>query len=182
MIFALIGPSGSGKGKFAEIFKEFSIEKSVSCTTRKIREGEKEGVNYYFLKGNEPDFKERMLSSPAYDSHRGVFYFTEKEEFLKRDNVYCEMSRKGIHDLKRVFGEDNVVSIYIYCNPEDCKDRIENRNGIEYAEMRMNCNYEEESFSDIDNADYVICNNNKNSFIKNSEIFRTIIKMEMDKK
>ena len=178
-IFALIGPSGSGKGFFAEVFKELSIEKSISCTTRKKRAGEIEGINYFFVDEKEPAFLERLNESPAHDFHRGVYYFTEKGEFDKDVNIYCEMSRKGIFDLRNFFGEENVVCIYIYSEPEECEERIKRRNGEEYSNFRMKCNFKDKSFDDIDIADYVICNNSRNDCIKNKEILKKIVKMEM---
>ena len=49
MKFVFIGPSGGGKGTFAEIFKDKGIQKAISHTTRSMRDGEKEGVDYFFL-------------------------------------------------------------------------------------------------------------------------------------
>lgn len=55
-IVALMGEAGSGKDtilhsimeKYPSYFNEI-----ISCTTRPPREGEKEGVNYYFLSIDE---------------------------------------------------------------------------------------------------------------------------------
>ena len=50
LLIVISGPSGAGKGtiynKVLERLPE--IRKSISVTTRKPREGEKEGVHYYF--------------------------------------------------------------------------------------------------------------------------------------
>lgn len=178
-IFALIGPSGAGKGTFSKIFEEFGIKRSISATTRKKREGEVNGVNYFFINEKDPDFLDRLEKSPANDFHRGVYYFTEEDQFRKEDNVFCEMSRKGIIDLKKFFGNDNVVVIYIYANPEECEERITKRNGEEYSNFRMKHNFSEKSFDDIDVSDYVICNSSLNDINKNKEILRKIIRMEM---
>lgn len=49
-LFVISGSSGVGKGtvikKFLQRNKDFKL--SVSCTTRKKREGEEHGKNYYF--------------------------------------------------------------------------------------------------------------------------------------
>ena len=43
------GPSGVGKGTICNTFmQELDAWYSVSMTTREIREGEVDGVNYYF--------------------------------------------------------------------------------------------------------------------------------------
>ena len=50
-IIALIGEAGSGKDTILRsiLKKGFSYHEIISCTTRPPREGEKEGVNYYYL-------------------------------------------------------------------------------------------------------------------------------------
>ena len=180
MIFAVIGPSGAGKSTLCKVFEEFGIKKSISKTTREKRTGEIEGIDYFFKKETDAGFLDEYEKSPARDFHRGVFYYTEESEFLKQDNVFCEMSRKGIADLKRFFGRDNVVCIYVYAAPEVCKGRIERRSGEEYAQSRMNCNYEEKSFEDIDISDYVINTTNSYMLEKNKNVMRRIIKNEME--
>ena len=60
-IIALIGEAGTGKDtlmqsllkKYANYFNEI-----ISCTSRPIREGEKEGVNYYYL--TKEDFQKKI--------------------------------------------------------------------------------------------------------------------------
>ena len=54
------GPSGVGKDTLLEILlqKDSSLQKSVSLTTRMRREGEVDGVDYYFI---TPDDFEAML-------------------------------------------------------------------------------------------------------------------------
>ena len=44
------GPSGSGKSTLTEILiKDIAYKKFVTCTTRNMRENEKDGFDYYFL-------------------------------------------------------------------------------------------------------------------------------------
>ncbi|HBI64647.1 MAG TPA: guanylate kinase [Clostridiales bacterium] len=50
ILFILTGPSGVGKGTvLAKVLERRDAYLSVSATTREPREGEKHGVNYYFL-------------------------------------------------------------------------------------------------------------------------------------
>ena len=51
LLVVLSGPSGSGKGTVLKqaMRSDPNIEVSVSVTTRAPREGEIDGVNYYFL-------------------------------------------------------------------------------------------------------------------------------------
>ena len=49
-LFIISGPSGAGKGTICKrLVEETKVEVSVSMTTRQPREGEVEGVNYFFV-------------------------------------------------------------------------------------------------------------------------------------
>ena len=60
MLVVLSGPSGSGKDTVLEKLKEsdFSFDKTISATTRDMRDGEKDGVDYYFIDKNT--FEEKI--------------------------------------------------------------------------------------------------------------------------
>ena len=50
MNIVLSGPSGSGKGALTELLiKDNTFKKFITCTTRKPREYERNGFDYYFL-------------------------------------------------------------------------------------------------------------------------------------
>ena len=56
LLIVLSGPSGVGKGTILKQFindPDLNLGLSISMTTRKMREGEKDGVNYYFVSKEE---------------------------------------------------------------------------------------------------------------------------------
>lgn len=59
-LVVLSGPSGCGKDSVCERLKEYNDNfwVSISCTTRKPREGEEDGINYFFITKDE--FKEKV--------------------------------------------------------------------------------------------------------------------------
>ena len=67
-LIVISGPSGTGKGTVcsALLAKHPEIAYSISATTRKPREGEQDGVNYYFKE--KTVFEEVSLSEVAEDS------------------------------------------------------------------------------------------------------------------
>ena len=75
------GPSGVGKGTvLAELFKiSDEYVYSVSATTRDPREGEKDGVNYFFK--TKEQFEEMIAAGELleYASYNGNYYGTPKE-------------------------------------------------------------------------------------------------------
>ena len=58
-LYVISGPSGVGKGTLVKMIQEYYQENnkklylSVSCTTREMREGEVEGVSYYYISEEE---------------------------------------------------------------------------------------------------------------------------------
>ena len=179
MIYALLAPSGAGKGTLAKYFYDF-IPRAVSHTTRDKREGEVHGKDFYFIE--EDDVKEYNWEDIVISDcgHRGVTYFTKLDEFKQATNVYVEVSVKALHQLKEYFGKDNVVSIYIYAHPNECYERLKKRNGEEYAKSRMYYNYKENSFNNHSEADYVINNTDDSNLTINGEILQTIVEHTKD--
>lgn len=61
-IIALIGEAGAGKDSIMQdVLKTApSLHEIVSCTTRPMREGEQEGVNYFYL--TKEQFAEKILN------------------------------------------------------------------------------------------------------------------------
>ena len=66
-LFVVAGPSGVGKDTVMGYLRQAhpEIEKTVSATTRAPREGEAEGVNYYYR--TEEDFKQMIESGDVLD-------------------------------------------------------------------------------------------------------------------
>ena len=72
-ILAISGPSGAGKGTFVKaLLKQFPgrFSLSVSATTRKMRSGEVNGVEYHFL--DKQDF-EKVIQKANHSQKRGKF-------------------------------------------------------------------------------------------------------------
>ena len=71
MLLVISGPSGTGKGTLCErlLRSDPSIMFSVSATTRKPREGEVDGVHYYFMEDEQFD---RLLAEDAFLEHATV--------------------------------------------------------------------------------------------------------------
>lgn len=80
-LFVISAPSGCGKGTIlAEVFKNRDVFYSISCTTRKPRDGEKDGVHYHFI--SDDSFK-KMIDSGEFLEHAGyVTIITEHQRSL----------------------------------------------------------------------------------------------------
>lgn len=102
LLIIFSGPSGVGKGTVKEVLmrkEELNLHYSVSCTTRKPRAGEIDGVHYYFMTQETFD---KMVEEDAfleYAQFVGNSYGTPKakvEEMLDQGkNVLLEIEMQG---------------------------------------------------------------------------------------
>lgn len=60
LLFVVSAPAGTGKSTLVDMLtQEFAtVKRSISCTTRPPRQGERDGVDYHFL--NENDFLKKI--------------------------------------------------------------------------------------------------------------------------
>ena len=161
-LIVISGPSGAGKGTVCKALLEkndFWI--SVSATTRSPRNGEIEGINYYFL--TKEKFLEQIASEDFLEHAQvyGNYYGTPKSEVLKvleggRD-VILEIDIQGALKVKRAYPD----GLFIFILPpsmEELKNRITNR-GSETPESlitRFTSAHKEISF--VSKYDYAVVN------------------------
>ncbi len=106
-LFVLSGPSGAGKGTLINRVFELdnSFYYSVSATTRQMREGEKDGVNYFFL--TREKFEEMIAKNELleYTEFCGNYYGTPAsviDEKLKNGiSVILEIETDGAFQIKQ---------------------------------------------------------------------------------
>ena len=116
-LFVISGSSGVGKGtvikEFLNKHPEFSL--SISCTTRPIRGGEKEGVNYFFL--TQDEFKVCIENGEFLEwaEFSGNYYGTKKafvQNCLnKGENLILEIDTKGALNVKKIMPEAVLIFI-----------------------------------------------------------------------
>ena len=107
ILLVISGPSGSGKGTVIKRLMEMSDEfmYSVSATTRAPRDGEVNGVNYYFI--DRTDFEERIASEMMLEhaEYCGNYYGTPKKEVTENleagRNVILEIEVAGAMQVKK---------------------------------------------------------------------------------
>ncbi len=116
-LYVISGSSGVGKGTvIKELLKKYpDFKLSVSCTTRAKRDGEIEGVNYYYL--SEEEFKRLAAAGEFLEwaEFSGNLYGTKKsfvEECLnKGNNLILEIDTKGALNVKRMMPEAVLIFI-----------------------------------------------------------------------
>lgn len=116
-LFVISGSSGVGKGTVIKEFlaKHQEFRLSVSCTTRAPREGEVNGVNYFFLTKNEFENCVKNDEFLEWAEFSGNCYGTKKsfvQECLKKgENILLEIDTKGALNVKRIMPEATLIFI-----------------------------------------------------------------------
>ena len=121
------GPSGVGKGTVLKyVLEREDFVYSVSATTRSPREGEADGVNYFFI--TREKFEDMISGGELieYAEYNGNYYGTPKffvEKMLSEGkNVILEIEVKGAVQVKLIVPE----ATFIFIAPES-RDILEAR-------------------------------------------------------
>lgn len=119
-IFYLMGKSASGKDTIYKQIKEKmpELKTIVIYTTRPIREGEMDGVEYYFVDDNKlQEFQRagKVIELREYNTVHGVWkYFTVDDgQFDAEDNYIAIGTLESYKGMREHLGEDKLVPIYI---------------------------------------------------------------------
>lgn len=164
-MFIFSGPSGCGKSSIIKrVLAEINdIKLSVSVTTRTMREGEQEGVDYYFI--DEAKFKELVQNQALYeyvDSDFGPKYGTPKaavNQWLDEGkDVILDLDYPGVQQLKAC-AADKIKTVSIL--PPSLKilrERLVNRqtDSMETIERRMSM--AEKRIKESRFYDYIVVN------------------------
>lgn len=108
----LVGESASGKSTIEKILaNKYGYKKTVSYTTRPPRDGEVNGVDYHFI--SEDEYVEKFNSKYFVETgaYNGWLYGTTKNQY--DENTVCVLTPHGLRQIKKNFGQEDIVSFYI---------------------------------------------------------------------
>lgn len=143
-LYVISAPSGAGKTSLvAEMLRnDDKLGVSVSHTTRPMREGEQDGVNYHFVSRDE---FEAMIGRGDFLEHADVFgnyYGTSqvwvRETLARGRDVILEIDWQGAEQVRRLIPE--CVGIFIVPpSPEVLRERLTGRgtDAPEVVERRL---------------------------------------------
>ncbi|MGI6394606.1 MAG: guanylate kinase [bacterium] len=132
-IFVLSAPSGAGKTSLLNNLKNkfpYLVE-SVSCTTRKPRVNEKEGVDYYFLSVDEFMKKKKEGVFVETAEVHGNFYGTPlsfiESRVVDKINVICDIDYQGAINIKKAFPKESVLIFILPPSMNELEKRLRGR-------------------------------------------------------
>ncbi len=160
MILIINGPSGSGKTTLGRYLKDRGIEEVVSSTTRKKREGEKEGTDYYFLTEEEFSDTDMIEESIYAGNHYGVSRKEAEGKLSGEKPSFAVLDIRGVKKFREIFGNGNIRVIYIDVTPDKLKERMIKRGDSPQNVIKRMENYSSTGEgNNIRTADMVVDNN-----------------------
>ena len=154
-IFCLMGFSSVGKDTILkQVLKDMdNVKPIISTTTRPMRKGETEGVEYYFIDDTEffrrgTDFVEQRIyhtkvKENGVEKDATWRYGIERMELEKDDYLIVIVDSVGYKELKNYVGNNKIVPIFISAPQEELKARALARGDLEAeVDRRLKDDYE----------------------------------------
>ena len=163
IVFVLSGPSGVGKDAVREPFMAVcpNLRQSISATTRAIREGERDGVDYHFLTREKFEAMIEAGEFLEYTLYNGNYYGTPAPYVNalldEGQDVLLKIEVQGALNVKKFF-PDAVLVFLLPPTMQVLWDRLTKRGTDDYevCKGRFALAYQELGFAP--QYDYVVTN------------------------
>lgn len=173
-LFVFAAPSGSGKTTIARnILNKFpELVFSISATTRKARNIEKHGKDYFFI--SEEEFKEKIDKNEFvewekfYDYYYGTLRSFVEKEIFNGISVVLDIDVKGAVSIKESYSD----AVLIFVSPpslEELTNRLINRNTETDIDLKKRIERAEMEMSYKNKFDHVILNDDLEKAKKEAE-------------
>ena len=158
-IIVFSGASGVGKSTVLKLVMAArpDLRFSVSATTRAPREGEVDGVSYFFVTREE---FQRMIDRGElleYDEHFGNLYGTPISQVVSGGNVVLDVEPNGAFNARKA----NPEAMLIFITPpsiEELERRLRGRGATEEEQVQIRMARAKWEIAQSDHYDYVVLN------------------------
>lgn len=162
-LIVISGFSGSGKGtivkKLISDYDNFCI--SISATTRKIREGEIDGVSYFFVSHEQftkmIDNNELLEYAQYVDNYYGTPKKYVEDNLDNGKNVILEIEILGALQIKKIF-KDAILIFIIPPSIKELYNRLKMRNTETEEQIKNRMNRALMELDKINDYNYIIMN------------------------
>lgn len=163
-LFIISGPSGAGKGTIVSELKtqkEDYFKLSVSATTRAPREGETDGISYYFLSKEEflekVDKGEFLEYATVHENYYGTPAAPVMEQLQKGCNVILEIDVQGGMQVKENY-EDAVLIFILPPSIEILRERLVGRGSESEEQVAIRMGKALEEIGYVSRYEYAVVN------------------------
>ena len=161
-LFVISGASGVGKSTVLKrvLDSKENITFSVSATTRAPREGEQDGVNYYFV--SHETFRQMIENGEfvEYDDHMKNYYGTPRrqlDEKLERGDVILDIEPVGAFNVRAQCPE----AVLIFIAPpsyEELERRLRSRGDTPEDQIQVRLERARWEMEQSQKYDYIVIN------------------------
>ena len=180
-ILLISGPSGSGKSTLIKrLIAEFKDELyfSISSTTREMREGETDGVNYHFI--SESEFRAGIDRGDFLEwaNVHGKFYGTSLKavtsELERGKTVLFDIDVQGYEIVRGRVSRSELASVFITTpSLSELRARLQARGSNADTDITLRLQNAQEEMKRLGEYDYLIINDRLEQAYEN---FRSIYK------
>ena len=116
LVVVISAPSGAGKTTLCDNVRAVlpSVSRAVTCTTRKPRDGETDGVDYYYLGEDEfrakVDGGEFLENAVVHGNHYGVLKSELRAKLAEGSDVLLNIDVQGAATIRKAAAGDPVLS------------------------------------------------------------------------
>lgn len=166
-VIIISGPSGVGKKTIIDRFindKRFNLKYSVSATTRKPRDGEINGKDYYFL--SEEEFNKNIennnfLEWAEFAGNKYGTLISEIKKSSKNNNIILEIEVQGATNIMKNKNIDNLLSFFIVPpSIEELERRLRKRNTETDEKIKLRIKKASDEMKIANKYSYTIVNDN----------------------
>jgi len=186
-LVVISGPSGAGKGTICRelVKRNDNVKLSISMTTRLPREGEVDGINYYFV--SKEEFEQRIKDNKFLEYaivHNGKYYGTPKDKVEEMLNdgkdVILEIDIQGALAINNLIPE----AVFIFIMPpsmEILKERLINRNTETKEQILERFTKAYIEINEVSKYNYVVINDEVDEAVKKIEAILLSEKCRVDR-
>lgn len=185
ILYVLSGPSGSGKTTLAKhvVNTVNYVDFAISYTTRKIRDGEKDGIDYKFIDEEKFRFMIDSNQFAEWAEVHGNLYGTPIDEIDKvldkGIDILLDIDVQGSLQIKTKYRN----SVHIFLIPPDLitlRKRLSKRNTENSSELEKRMEMAIKEISRINDYDYIIVSDDIDKSLRKLESIIETVRLKTE--
>lgn len=144
-LIVLTGKTASGKDTvMSKVLSRFpDLKRAISSTSRKQRQGEKNGVDYFFL--SKEEFKKKIEKGDfvEYVEYGGNLYGTEKRQLASSHDLIWRIDPSRAGKIRDLIKDKNILVVYLTVDDATVLERLAKRS---FPQEEINRRMQEDQF------------------------------------